>query len=143
MDEPLCGSDKSAPEHRLGRLCNPFHTDINYLGNLIRERFLKVIRRLLFLDGRVTYAILQLYNGFEFIVGLVDAMTDENPAERPTIEEVISRFSRIRDSLSGFKLRSLITSKEDRSLSTKIRYMRQVVRTVGYIIWQKAAIPYA
>ena len=40
-----------------------------------------------------------MYNGFEFIVGLVDAMTDENPAERPAIENVILRFSYIQDSL--------------------------------------------
>jgi len=33
------------------------------------------------------------------MVGLFDAMTDENPAERPTIENVILRFSYIRDSL--------------------------------------------
>ena len=84
-----------------------------------------------------------MYNGFEFMVELADAMTDENPAERPTIEEVISRFSCIRDSLSRFKLRSLITSKKDRSLITKYRYVRQVARTVGYIILRKAAIPYA
>ena len=85
----------------------------------------------------------QLYHGFEFMVGLVDAMTDENPAERPTIENVISRFSYIRDSLSEFKLRSLIISKKDPSLVTSYRYVRQVVRTVEYIILQKAAIPYA
>ena len=85
----------------------------------------------------------QLYHGFEFMAGLVDAMTDENPAERPTIESVISRFSYIRDSLSEFKLRSLIMSKKDPSLVTSYRYVRQVVRTVEYIISQKAAIPYA
>jgi hypothetical protein len=77
------------------------------------------------------------------MVELVDAMTDEDPAERPMIEEVISKFSRIRDSLSRFKLRSLITFKKDRSLITKFRYVRQVARTAGYIILQKAAIPYA
>ena len=77
------------------------------------------------------------------MVELVDAMTDENPANRPTIEEVISRFSLTRDSSSRFKLRSLITSRTDRSLITRYRYVRQVVRTVGYIIFQKAAIPYA
>ena len=77
------------------------------------------------------------------MVGLVDPMTDENPAERPTIENVISRFSYIRDSLSEFKLRSLIISKKDPSLVTSYRYVRQVVRTVEYIILQKAAIPYA
>ena len=77
------------------------------------------------------------------MVGLVDAMTDESPAERPTIENVISRFSYIRDSLSEFKLRTLIPSKKDPSLVTTYRYARQVVRTVEYIILQKAAIPYA
>ena len=40
-------------------------------------------------------------------------------------------------------MRSLITSKKDRSLITKFRYVRQVARTVGYIVLQKAAIPYA
>ena len=77
------------------------------------------------------------------MVGLVDAMTDENPAERPTIENVISRFSYIRDSLSEFKLRSLIASNKDPSLVTAYRYARQVIRTVEYTILEKAAIPYA
>jgi hypothetical protein len=77
------------------------------------------------------------------MVGLVDAMTDETPSERPTIENVISRFSYIRDSLSELKLRSLIMSKKDPRLVTTYRYARQVVRTVEYIILQKAAIPYA
>jgi len=43
LDEPIRGGDKSAPEHKLGRLCNPFYTDIYYLGNLIKERFLEVM----------------------------------------------------------------------------------------------------
>ncbi len=42
LDEPLRGGDKSAPEHGRGGRCNPFHTDIYYLGNLVRECFLKV-----------------------------------------------------------------------------------------------------
>jgi hypothetical protein len=42
MDEPLRGGDKSAPEHKLGRRCNPFHTDIYYIGNLVREEFMNV-----------------------------------------------------------------------------------------------------
>ncbi len=41
-DEPLRGGDKSAPEHRQGGRCNPFHTDIYYLGNLVREHFMLV-----------------------------------------------------------------------------------------------------
>jgi hypothetical protein len=42
LDETLRGGDKSAPEHRRGGRCNPFRTDIYYLGNLIRENFMRV-----------------------------------------------------------------------------------------------------
>ena len=43
FDIPLGYGDKSAPEHRDRKPCNPFRTDIYHLGNLIRERFLKVL----------------------------------------------------------------------------------------------------
>jgi len=46
MEVPLRGGDKSAPEHRLPRLSNPFYTDIYHLGNLVRERFLQVTQNL-------------------------------------------------------------------------------------------------
>ena len=42
LDLPLRGGDKSAPEHRNATRCNPFYTDIYYLGNLIREEFIEV-----------------------------------------------------------------------------------------------------
>ncbi|KAI0274580.1 hypothetical protein BGY98DRAFT_992703 [Russula aff. rugulosa BPL654] len=42
LDAPLCGGDKSAPEHRHGGRCNPFRRDIYYLGNLVREHFILV-----------------------------------------------------------------------------------------------------
>lgn len=42
LDEPLRGGDKSAPEHRYRAPCNPFQTDIYYLGNLVREQFMQV-----------------------------------------------------------------------------------------------------
>ena len=41
MDEPQQGEDKSAPEHRSVQRCNPFHTDIYYIGNLVRQEFMK------------------------------------------------------------------------------------------------------
>ncbi|KAH9970468.1 hypothetical protein BJV74DRAFT_259645 [Russula compacta] len=41
-DRPLRGGDKSAPEHRTQWPSNPFHTDIYYIGNLVREHFMKV-----------------------------------------------------------------------------------------------------
>jgi hypothetical protein len=43
LDKPLRGGDKSAPEHQdRVTLCNPFPTDVYYLGNLIREDFIQV-----------------------------------------------------------------------------------------------------
>lgn len=42
--EPIVrGGDKSPPEHKtLDIPCDPFPTDVYYLGNLIREEFLQV-----------------------------------------------------------------------------------------------------
>ena len=41
LDEPLRGGDKLAPEHQSGRRCNPFHTDIYYIGDVVRQEFMK------------------------------------------------------------------------------------------------------
>jgi hypothetical protein len=43
LDKPLRGGDKSAPEHQDGKtLCNPFPTDVYYLGNVVRGYLMKV-----------------------------------------------------------------------------------------------------
>ena len=42
LDVPLRGGDKSAPEHQNVAWCNPFYTDIYYLGNLVRQEFILV-----------------------------------------------------------------------------------------------------
>ncbi|KAF8265700.1 kinase-like domain-containing protein [Lactarius quietus] len=123
LDEPLRGGDKSAPEHRSGRRCNPFHTDIYYIGNLVREEFIKKC------------------NGFEFMEELVASMTQDNPAERPSIEDVLREFSRIQASLSKTKLRSAITSKNTPKVFGIIRQAGQSVRTLRYIVSRRPAIP--
>ncbi|KAI9451008.1 kinase-like domain-containing protein [Lactarius psammicola] len=122
-DEPLRGGDKSAPEHRSGRRCNPFHTDIYYIGNLIRQEFVMKC------------------NGFEFMEDLIASMTRDNPAERPPIEEVLQEFSRIRASLKKRKLRSAIESKNAPKVLGIIRQARQSIRTLGYVVSGRPAIP--
>lgn len=43
LDKPIPGGDKSAPEHRDRKTrCNPFPTDVYYLGNLVREDYMMV-----------------------------------------------------------------------------------------------------
>jgi hypothetical protein len=91
----------------------------------------------------VAHLAFQVYTGFAFMKGLVDAMTNEDPGKRPMIEDVVLRFSRIRDSLSRFKLRSLMIAKKDPSLITAFRYARQVVRTAKYRLTQKGSVPFA
>ncbi|KAH9970459.1 hypothetical protein BJV74DRAFT_259284 [Russula compacta] len=74
-----------------------------YVGaiNFIRQHFLEVI------PSYVSYAIFQVYNGSEFMEGLVEEMMHVDPAKRRALEEVKLGFSRIRDSLNEIKLRSL------------------------------------
>jgi hypothetical protein len=72
---------------------------------------------------------------------LVNAMTDENPAKRPTIEEVVEKFDRIRSLLSTVKLRSTVTAKNDPTIFTMFRHARQLTRTVFYVIQRIPAIP--
>ena len=72
---------------------------------------------------------------------LVDAMTDENPEIRPTIEEVIKKFDEIRSSLSIVKLRSPIISKKDPSIFAIFRHARQLTRTFLYVIQRIPAVP--
>jgi hypothetical protein len=43
FDQPLRGGDKSAPEHQDRKTpCDPFPTDVYYLGNLVREDYMQV-----------------------------------------------------------------------------------------------------
>jgi hypothetical protein len=72
---------------------------------------------------------------------LVDAMTDENPAVRPTIEEVVKRFAVICGSLNTDELRSPITSKNTPMLFTMFRYTTQLTRTLLRVIQRRRAIP--
>lgn len=83
----------------------------------------------------------QKYDGFEFMQDLVNEMTHINPAKRPLIEDVVAKFSRIRESLSGFKLRSALTSKHEPSLFTMFRRAKQALLTAHYVFSRKAAIP--
>ena len=43
LDDPLHGGDRTAPEHQDGvTRCNPFPTDVYYLGNLVRQHYIQV-----------------------------------------------------------------------------------------------------
>ncbi|KAJ7129849.1 kinase-like domain-containing protein, partial [Mycena crocata] len=123
LEVPILGGDKSAPECIIGAPCDPFPTDIYYLGNLIHEEFIE--DRLL---------------GFEFMKPLVADMVAEDPAKRPTIEEVIKRFSLIQNGLSSWKLRSRVVKAEDQN-TVFHRSIAHWYHRIGYILRRVPAVP--
>jgi hypothetical protein len=73
---------------------------------------------------------------------LVADMVKSDPAKRPTMDEVVARFSVIRSKLSIWKLRSRMTRRYELWPVTTIwRSVGHWYRTIGYVLGRKAAIP--
>ncbi|THV06319.1 hypothetical protein K435DRAFT_645355 [Dendrothele bispora CBS 962.96] len=99
------GGDRSVPEFsRNEALCDPFAVDVYRLGNVFRENITQVIR------------FLCRYRGFEFMNGLINDMTHDDPQKRLKMKEVEERFEHVRKGLGKWKLRSrMISSEESRT----------------------------
>ncbi|KAH9971406.1 kinase-like domain-containing protein [Lactifluus volemus] len=124
LDYPLRGGDKSAPEHQDRKTpCNPFPTDVYYLGNLVREDYI------------------QKYHGLDFIKPLINDMVHEDPTKRPTMDEVVTRFAEIKHKLSTWKLRSRMSRNNEIWPVAAWRIVGYWYRTVGYVLTRKAALP--
>ncbi|KAH9971414.1 kinase-like domain-containing protein [Lactifluus volemus] len=135
LDDPVQGGDKSAPEHQnRGIRCNPFPTDVYYLGNLIREDYIQVYHFLSLLKK-------SKYGGFAFIKPLIADMVQEDPTKRPTMDEVVARFADIRSKLSTWKLRSRVARKNEIWPVAVSRTASHWYRTVAYVLTHKAPIP--
>ncbi|KAH9987573.1 hypothetical protein BJV77DRAFT_1152165 [Russula vinacea] len=84
---------------------------------------------------------LPIRGGFEFMEPLVTDMVQNDPTNRPTMDEVVTRFSEIKGKLSTWKLRSRIARKNELWPVTAWKSVGHWYRTVGYILGRKAAIP--
>ncbi|KAJ6618129.1 hypothetical protein B0H10DRAFT_2176290 [Mycena sp. CBHHK59/15] len=102
LESIIVGGDKSVPEFRktkdgvLPMECDPFPTDVYYIGNLIRGDFLQ--------GNRFSKQKL----GFEFMEPLVNDMVQDDPSLRPTMDEVVEHFEEAVRGLSRRKLRSRV-----------------------------------
>ena len=66
LEIPIRGGDKSVPEFNpVTRRCDPFATDIYYLGNAIRENFLEVCAEILLQYNAVSHIVLYSRNTLE------------------------------------------------------------------------------
>ncbi|TFK74314.1 hypothetical protein BDN72DRAFT_813212 [Pluteus cervinus] len=96
LAEPIFGGDRTVPEFKTNKgAFNPFQTDIYYIGNTIREFIMKG-----------TPSEYKGYYGTGFLEPLIRDMVQDDPAKRPTIDEVVMRFDKICRKLSSWKLRS-------------------------------------
>ncbi|KAJ6538807.1 kinase-like domain-containing protein [Mycena vulgaris] len=97
LEPPIRGGDKSVPEFRFNKdgdppepCHDPFPTDIYYLGKMNLTDFI-CLRSY----GHRTLDYENRMPGFEFMKSLADDMVAEDPAQRPTIDEVVDRFTEI------------------------------------------------
>ncbi|KAI0786625.1 kinase-like domain-containing protein [Abortiporus biennis] len=125
LELPIFGGDKSVPEFKadFNKPINPFHTDIYYIGNMIREDFL------------------QKTQGLEIITSLVADMTQDDPEKRPDIDEVISRFATILGELHWWTLRSRLVYNDESSFKSFRRHVAHWITTTGHILLFRRALP--
>ncbi|KAJ7475413.1 kinase-like domain-containing protein [Mycena galericulata] len=131
LEPIIVGGDKTVPEFRntpeMAEECDPFPTDVYYIGNLMRTEFLEgsmFVRKKL---------------GFEFLRPLMIDMVQDDPALRPTMDEVVERFDKIVRELSRRKLRSRVAKFQD-----VLDYYYAVThwfRKLVYIVKRTAPIP--
>ncbi|KAJ7149990.1 hypothetical protein C8R46DRAFT_1008919 [Mycena filopes] len=127
---PIIGGDKTAPElqgYGGAVPLDPFPTDVYYLGKLIRT----------------DYPLHAGRYGFQFLRPLVNDMVNPNPAERPTMDEVVIRFEEIVGGLSAWKLRSWVRGRDKYLVLSLPQLVRHWSRRIRYIIGRVPAIPRA
>jgi hypothetical protein len=79
--------------------------------------------------------------GFDFMIHLVADMVQDDPAKRPTIDEVVSRFDDIQHGLSSWKLRSRVVKTNDNGLVGFFRSIGHWSRRVQYIVARVPSVP--
>jgi len=130
LEEQILGGDDTVPEFKNSlEPCNPFPTDIYYLGNVIRKDFLE--------GSNVTSRKL----GFDFMRELVADMVQDDPVKRPNMDEVVARFETICNGLSSWKLRSRVAKQSDSVMGGFFRGIAHWTRRIRFIITRVPPIP--
>jgi hypothetical protein len=115
LELPIRGGDKSVPEFMedINVPRNPFQTDIYYAGNLIREGLMKVSEDASPPPAISYRRVSQEYKGFDFMQPLISDMVQDDPAKRPTIDQVVNRFAEMRMKLGTLKLRARASPRDE------------------------------
>ncbi|KAH8825799.1 kinase-like domain-containing protein [Flagelloscypha sp. PMI_526] len=130
-EEPLVPSGTGgtrAPEFQSKQPCNAYALDVYCLGNFIRTEFT---------HGDEDEPPVR---GTEFMRPLVESMCAEDPTKRPTIDEVVSRFNKVRGSLSSAKLRSRLVCGKG-GYPNYPSFFSHYTRTIGDIFIRRRSMP--
>jgi len=123
-ESPLKSGDRTAPEiQSYDVLYDPFPTDVYYLGNLIREHWIP------------------RYQALNFLQPFITPLVQDDPAQRPTIHDVVTQFGLLLSSLSSWKLRQRLRKKTESSTGAFFRGIGHAFRTLNYIIQRLPALP--
>jgi hypothetical protein len=74
---------------------------------------------------------------------LVTDMVQDDPNQRPTIDEVVARFEKIRQGLSSWKLRSRVVKRRDSPIPNIYRSITHWYRRVTFIVTWVPPVPKA
>jgi hypothetical protein len=115
LELPIRGGDKTVPEFMddINLPRNPFQTDIYYVGNLIREAVINVSDKAVSLPPISHHWTPQEYKGFDFMWPLISDMVQDDPAKRPTIDQVVKRFADMCKKLGILKLRARVGPRDE------------------------------
>ncbi|KAI0072000.1 kinase-like protein [Panus rudis PR-1116 ss-1] len=127
-EPPILGGDRSVPEFQFAPEdpilpVDPFPTDVYYIGNMIREYYMKT---------KV---------GLQFMEPLINDMVQTDPSKRPTMDEVVKRFDDIRRRIPWWRLRSRLADKDETGGKHFIRTVHHYYRTTGHILTFRRALP--
>ncbi|KAG9227555.1 hypothetical protein CCMSSC00406_0000799 [Pleurotus cornucopiae] len=128
-EDVIYGADKTVPEFETSESCDPFPTDVYTLGNMIKEEFMEGSR----FDKRKL--------GFDFMKPLVADMTQADPTKRPTMDEVVERFEKIRKDLTPWKLRSRVVEVPESPFTMAFRNLGHWKRRIWFMARRVPPVP--
>ncbi|KAF9073655.1 kinase-like domain-containing protein [Rhodocollybia butyracea] len=111
------------PEAEEDALCDPFAADVYLLGNMM------------------CFFGCPGIHGLKFLAELVDDMMADDPAKRPTMDEVASRFSVIVQKQPWWKLRTRAVKKDEIIFLKPFRTLHHILWTFSMMLMLKPAIP--
>ncbi|RPD53215.1 hypothetical protein L226DRAFT_503286 [Lentinus tigrinus ALCF2SS1-7] len=126
LEIPIFGGDRSVPEFQEDRTIprNPFHTDIYYAGNLVRQYFM------------------QVYTNLTFLEPLIFRMVQDEPSKRPNMDEVVKSFKEILSKQSARRLRERLVERQDSAAVNFLKDMHHVCfRTVPFWLTRRCPLP--